>query len=89
MLNKSKSIIALVLLILFSLQVSAKEFEIKHLEPLNWWVGMQHVSVQLLVQGENISASKVSVEYPGVTLLELHKADNGLSRLYSVPLKLE
>ncbi len=74
--TKSQSIIALALVMLFSLQVSAKEFEIKHLEPLNWWVGMQHPELQLMVHGENISALTPEINYAGVTLVGTEKTDN-------------
>lgn len=74
MLHKSKIIIALVLM--FSFQVSAKGFEIKHLEPLNWWIGMQHPELQLLVNGDNISALTPEINYPGVTLVSVEKTDN-------------
>lgn len=76
MTTKSKSIIALALAMLFSLQVSAKEFEIKHLEPLNWWVGMQHPELQLMVHGDNISALTPEINYAGVTLVNTEKTDN-------------
>ena len=71
--TKSKTIIALAVVMLFSLQVSAKEFEIKHLEPLNWWVGMQHPELQLMVHGENISALTPELNYAGVTLVGTEK----------------
>lgn len=74
--TKSKSIIALSLVMLFSLQVSAKEFEIKHLEPLSWWVGMQHPELQLMVHGENISALTPEINYAGVTMVGTEKTDN-------------
>lgn len=76
MLHTSKKIIFLGLILLFSVQVSAKEFDIKHLEPLNWWVGMQHPVLQLLVNGDNISALTPEINYPGVTLMGVEKTDN-------------
>lgn len=54
----------------------AKEFEIKHLEPLNWWVGMHNPALQLMVNGENISALTPSISYEGVTLVGVEKTDN-------------
>lgn len=74
--TKSKTIIALAVVMLFSLQVSAKEFEIKHLEPLNWWVGMQHPELQLMVHGENMSALTPEINYAGVTVVGTEKTDN-------------
>lgn len=61
---------------LLAANVSAKEFEIKHLEPTNWWVGMRHPELQLMVHGENISALTPSINYEGVTLVNVEKTDN-------------
>jgi len=61
---------------LMAMSVSAKEFEIKHLEPLNWWVGMHHPELQLMVNGDNISALTPSINYEGVTLVGVEKTDN-------------
>ncbi|MCA1756339.1 MAG: cyclomaltodextrinase N-terminal domain-containing protein [Bacteroidales bacterium] len=41
---------------------------IERVEPPNWWTGMEHPSLQLLVKGDNIGGSRVSLSYPGVTL---------------------
>jgi glycosidase len=51
-------------------------YNIKHLEPLNWWVGMEHPELQLLVNGDNISALTPELNYPGVTLVSVEKTDN-------------
>ncbi|HWV14579.1 MAG TPA: glycoside hydrolase family 13 protein [Cellvibrio sp.] len=69
-------IIAGVLAALLAANISAKEFEVQHLEPLNWWVGMHNSDLQLMVHGENISASTPSINYPGVTLVGVEKTDN-------------
>lgn len=76
MLSQSKKIITLTIVLLFSLHVSAKEFDIKHVEPLNWWVGMQHPVLQVMVHGDNISALTPDINYPGVTLIGAEKTDN-------------
>ena len=49
--------------------------------PTNWWVGMKYNKVQLLVhakEGENddLSKEKVSINYPGITISNVHKFDN-------------
>ncbi len=56
--------------------VSAKEFAITHLEPANWWVGMKYHQIELMVHGENISATQPRINYPGVSLLAVKKADS-------------
>lgn len=54
----------------------AKDYEIKHLEPLNWWVGMKHPELQLMVHGDNIADLEPVVAYDGVQLLSTERTDN-------------
>ncbi|MDB5125067.1 MAG: alpha-amylase [Mucilaginibacter sp.] len=46
--------------------------------PTNWWVGMKMNHVQLLIRSENIALShqKVTINYPGITLLKTHRFEN-------------
>lgn len=46
---------------------------IKHLEPLNWWVGMKHPELQLLVHGENIADLVPEIHQAGVTLVDTQR----------------
>lgn len=50
--------------------------QIKHVEPLNWWVGMKNQQLQLLVNGANIGATQPFINYPGVTIIKTSKADS-------------
>ena len=50
--------------------------QIERIEPPNWWVGFEDNSLQLLVKGMNISSSKVVIEYEGVTILNIEKANS-------------
>jgi len=69
-------------LILFSLIVLAVSFtgvaktSLQRIEPMNWWVGMKNPNLQLLVYGENISATNLVINYPGVTLKKVHLVEN-------------
>ncbi|WP_229581212.1 glycoside hydrolase family 13 protein [Persicitalea jodogahamensis] len=49
---------------------------IKHLAPLNWWVGMKDPRLQVIVHAENIASADVSIEYPGIALENVHKVEN-------------
>src|SRR5205809_8043444 len=49
---------------------------IQRVEPPSWWVGMNHHTLQLLVQGENIGTTKVNINYPGVQITKVNEADN-------------
>lgn len=53
------------------------KFDIKHVEPLSWWVGM-NTPLQLMINGEGISAFDVTIlpENQGVAVAEVHKADS-------------
>ncbi len=45
-------------------------------EPLHWWVGFKNDTLQLLVQEDNIKDAEVDMDYPGVELLKVYKADS-------------
>ncbi|MFZ5494103.1 MAG: glycoside hydrolase family 13 protein [Verrucomicrobiota bacterium] len=52
---------------------AAAPYQIQHLEPLHWWVGMKHPELQLLVHGENIADLVPEIRYPGVTLVDVQR----------------
>jgi glycosidase len=47
--------------------------------PSNWWVGMKHSNIQLLIKGEytGFSKEKIKINYPGVTIKAIHPLENG------------
>ena len=47
--------------------------------PIHWWTGMKNNHVQLLVKSidPKFNSTQVNVNYPGVTLTQAHKLDNG------------
>ncbi len=49
---------------------------LERIEPANWWVGMKNTKLQLIVHGNHISDRNVSLNYPGVSLREVHKVEN-------------
>ncbi|HSG52854.1 MAG TPA: glycoside hydrolase family 13 protein [Rheinheimera sp.] len=59
-----------------SFNAAAANYQIKHLEPANWWVGMQHPMLQLMVHGDNIAKLTPTVNYPGVSLLSVERTAN-------------
>ncbi len=50
--------------------------QIQHVEPLNWWVGMKNPNLQLLINGNNIAETTPQINYPGVTIKKVNKADS-------------
>ena len=54
----------------------ATKDQVTRVEPLSWWTGMK-TPLQLLVQGQNISAAEVSIEGgAGVAVTAVHKAES-------------
>ena len=53
------------------------KFEVRHIEPLSWWVGMT-TPLQLMINGDNISAYDVTIvpQGMGVEVTKIHKADS-------------
>ena len=49
---------------------------IDHLEPANWWIGMRHDRVELLVHGKGIAATTPRLSHAGVAIVDVQKTDN-------------
>ena len=65
----------LLIIFIYSFLAFSQDFSINKIEPPNWWVGMKHDTVQLMVYGENLNGIKVNssdpeLEISGVTSLE-------------------
>ena len=86
-----KKLIPLALVILISVSFSCqKETEktitsevvtevkndIERIEPPHWWTGFNNTQVQLLVKHPNISEATPSINYAGVSIEKVHKADS-------------
>lgn len=54
----------------------ASDYNISHLEPANWWVGMKHNRVEVLVHGEKISDLTPQLDYAGVEVAEVKRVEN-------------
>ena len=66
----------LLLSLLWVGQLWAQLPQLERVEPNFWWVGMNNPALQLVVHGDKIAERDVSLDYPGVTLKEVHKVDN-------------
>lgn len=53
------------------------KFEVRHVEPLSWWVGM-NTPLQLMINGDNISAYDLTIlpANKGVSVAKIHRADS-------------
>jgi glycosidase len=55
---------------------SGKALTVNRIDPPFWWVGMKTSEVELLLVGEDFLDTKVSVNYPGVSVLNVEVAAN-------------
>lgn len=67
----------MMLAVALSATAAKPTFEIKHVEPLSWWVGM-NTPLQIMVNGEGISDYDVTImpKDRGVVVTAVHKADS-------------
>ena len=65
-----------VFIILITLNIVSGQNQPDRVEPMFWWAGMKSPDLQLMVYGENISETDVSLEYPGVELVSVSKVQN-------------
>ncbi len=62
--------------LLSALSASAQIPALERVEPMFWWVGMHNPNLQLIVHGDHIADRKVTLNYPGVKLVAVHKVEN-------------
>jgi len=64
------------LIISIAFSIASFALNVDRVEPMFWWVGMKNPSVQLMVHGEGIAISEISLNYPGVTIKSVSHQDN-------------
>jgi len=64
------------LFLVVSIQLSAQNVTLNRVEPPNWWIGMENTELQLLVYGKNISETKPSINYEGVSISSISILEN-------------
>ncbi|MDE7136708.1 MAG: cyclomaltodextrinase N-terminal domain-containing protein, partial [Muribaculaceae bacterium] len=69
---------ALAAMVIFTSAFAAKKQAIKidNIDPPYWWIGMANDTLQLLVSGPDLAATELSVNYPGVSIVEDVKLDS-------------
>ncbi|MCF4008736.1 glycoside hydrolase family 13 protein [Rheinheimera sp. UJ63] len=65
-----------VILLGCNLPLHASMPTLQRVEPLNWWVGMQYPTVELLLYGKNISSLTPALTYHGVAISKITRTDN-------------
>ncbi|MCF6170138.1 MAG: glycoside hydrolase family 13 protein [Bacteroidales bacterium] len=68
---KLRLLTIVVLLVVVTIRTEAQKAGLQRIDPPFWWTGMQNNTLQLMVYGENISATKPQIHYPGVLLKEV------------------
>ena len=63
-------------IIAISLFLNSFSQKLERVEPMFWWAGMKSPELQLMVYGENISATNVTLSYPGVELVSVTKVQS-------------
>jgi neopullulanase len=56
--------------------ISTFALNIDRVEPTFWWVGMKNPTVQLMVHGEGITLSEITLNYPGVKIKTISRLEN-------------
>ena len=75
--SKINCIARFCLLAMFLIQANLHaQITLEHVEPGNWWVGMKNPALQVLVHGTGIGATTPQVQYPGVKIVKVHRADS-------------
>ena len=60
----------------FLVLINNTNAQIDVIHPPNWWIGFETQNLQLLVKGNNIGEYEVGIDYPGVDIKKIHKADS-------------
>ena len=56
--------------------LSAQQFSIERIEPPNWWTGMKHDTVQLMIYGKNLSDVEIFPQHGPIEVINVHKAES-------------
>lgn len=70
-----KLYVFIICLILFNNSFS-QSFSVEKIEPPNWWTGMKHNKIQLMVYGKNISDVQIKSKSNDIKIIKKHKVEN-------------
>lgn len=73
---KRLSLIGVALMTCASLFGAKKAPMFTNVEPPYWWVGMENDTLQIMVTGDGIGKADVSIDYPGIRLLDQMSLDS-------------
>jgi hypothetical protein len=55
---------------------NGENFQGAKILPPNWWIGMKNSELEIMIYDEGINEYNISIDHPGVTILELNKVAN-------------
>jgi neopullulanase len=62
--------------VLLAFVCDAQSPQLKRMEPVNWWVGMENPELQILLYGENLGNLEVEIPSEGITLVRMERVEN-------------
>jgi glycosidase len=65
-----------IFIILIAFSISTFALNVDRVEPTFWWVGMKNPTVQLMIHGQEIAATEISLNYPGVKIQTISRQEN-------------
>ncbi|WP_289200596.1 cyclomaltodextrinase N-terminal domain-containing protein, partial [Phocaeicola sartorii] len=71
-----RTFVIMALLALFGLQHTVCATTIKKIAPTFWWAGMKNPELQILLYGDKISSSDVSISSKDILLKDVVKQEN-------------
>lgn len=67
----------LLLIVFFLSKISlSQDFSIERIEPPNWWVGMKHDTVQVMIYGKNLSDVELYPQHGPIEIVNVYKAES-------------
>lgn len=74
--HKRKTASLLIVFLAISLFAFGQKATLEHVEPPQWWIGMNNPELTLLVHGKQVSDFDPSINYPGVEIKTVTRTEN-------------
>jgi len=63
-------------IISIAFSISTFALNVERVEPAFWWVGMKNPTVQLMVHGQDVATSEISLNYEGIKIRTIARQEN-------------
>lgn len=71
-----RKILITIAVITITMCANAVKLDIRRVEPLNWWVGMENPELQIMIYAPGISVLRPEINYPGVSIRRIETTTN-------------